>query len=99
MTTNKQLREPVAYISHTSEGDILGWERQFDAPSHTPLYIAPHPALDVAGLLTLLEHAQCNTCDGSGAFYDGYGQVQQCQWCHERSEALDAHRKQQEVKK
>lgn len=36
--------EPAAYISHTSEGDILGWERQFDAPSHTPLYAAPQPA-------------------------------------------------------
>lgn len=39
-----QAAEPVAYISHASEGDILGWERQFDAPSHTPLYATPQPA-------------------------------------------------------
>lgn len=36
--------ESAAYISHTSEGDILGWERQFDAPNHTALYAAPQPA-------------------------------------------------------
>lgn len=48
--------EPVAYISHTSEGDILGWERQFDAPSHTPLYTDPQPA----------EQQSCPVCKGCG---------------------------------
>lgn len=49
---------------------------------------------DVARLVTLLEHARCNTCDGSGALYDGYGQICQCQWCHERAEALVKYRNQ-----
>lgn len=49
--------EPVAYISHTSEGDILGWERRLDAPSHTTLYTAPQPAPDVTGLVEALEAA------------------------------------------
>ena len=52
-----------------------------------------NPAPDVSELVGLLEHARCNTCDGSGALYDGHGQVRQCQWCHDRSAALAAHRK------
>lgn len=48
---------------------------------------------DVDGLVTLLEHAQCPNCDGSGARHDSYGEPEQCQWCHERAEALAAHRK------
>lgn len=32
----------------------------------------------------LLEAAQCPQCgDKSGAYYDGNGQVCQCQWCYE----------------
>lgn len=53
--------EPVAYISHTSEGDVLGWERQFDAPSHAPLYAAPQTAEqqpDVTQLVEALEMAR-----------------------------------------
>lgn len=53
----------------------------------------PTAAPDVQGLATLLEHARCNTCDGSGALYDGHSHVVRCQWCHERIEALAAHRK------
>lgn len=45
--------EPVAYISHTSEGDILGWERQFDAPNHTTLYTTPQPTE---------HHPECGCC-------------------------------------
>lgn len=48
---------------------------------------------DVAGLVTLLEHARCNTCDGSGGLYDNHRQPHQCQWCHDRSKALAAYRK------
>ena len=51
------------------------------------------PAPDVSALVELLEHARCNTCDGSGALYDGHGQVRQCQWCHDRSEVPVEHRK------
>ena len=32
---------------------------------------------------TLIDAALCPCCDKSGAFYDGYGEVQQCQWCSE----------------
>ena len=35
------MREPKAYISHTSQGDVLDWEPQFDAPSHTKLFALP----------------------------------------------------------
>ena len=38
------IREPVAYISHTSQGDVLDWEPQFDAPSHIKLYAFPPDA-------------------------------------------------------
>ncbi len=34
----------------------------------------------------LLEAAQCPCCDGSGAYYDNYGEVAQCQWCYEVEE-------------
>ena len=59
--------EPVAYISHTSEGDILGWERQFDAPSHTPLYAAPQPAPDVSVLVEALQAISRNELDAQRA--------------------------------
>ena len=35
------MREPKAYISHTSQGDVLDWKPQFDAPSITKLYALP----------------------------------------------------------
>ena len=38
------MREPKAYISHTSQGDVLDWEPQFDAPSRTKLYALPPDA-------------------------------------------------------
>jgi len=34
-------------------------------------------------LLTLLNAADCPCCDKSGGYHDGYGLVQQCQWCDE----------------
>ena len=52
--------EPVAYISHTSEGDILGWERQFDAPSHTPLTAAQQegvPEETINAVISLVKDA------------------------------------------
>lgn len=52
------------------------------------------PAPDLAGLIVLLEHAQCPNCDGSGARHDNYGEPEQCQWCCERDAALAAHCKQ-----
>jgi hypothetical protein len=30
----------------------------------------------------LLDAALCPCCDKSGAYYDNYGEVQQCQWCY-----------------
>jgi hypothetical protein len=33
----------------------------------------------------LLDAALCPCCDKSGAYYDNYGEVQQCQWCYEQS--------------
>jgi hypothetical protein len=38
--------------------------------------------------LTLLGVAKCPTCDGSGAFYNSNGEVEQCQWCYERDAML-----------
>jgi hypothetical protein len=38
-------------------------------------------------LKRLLEMANCPNCDGGGAFYH-LGEMQQCQFCHERKEAL-----------
>ena len=38
------MRERKAYISHTSQGDVLDWEPQFDAPSRTKLYAFPPDA-------------------------------------------------------
>ena len=31
----------------------------------------------------LLDAALCPCCDKSGAYYDNYGDVHQCQWCYE----------------
>ncbi len=61
---------------------------------HQGYWDARQDSPDVARLAGLLEHARCNTCDGSGALYDGHGPVEQCQWCHDRSAALAEHRKQ-----
>ena len=36
----------------------------------------------------LLEMAQCPQCNGDGAYYDGMGEVHQCQWCYERKAAI-----------
>lgn len=33
--------------------------------------------------IKLLDAAVCPCCDKSGAYYDGYGEVCQCQWCDE----------------
>ena len=34
----------------------------------------------------LISAASCPCCDGSGAYYDGLGEVCQCQWCYEKKE-------------
>jgi hypothetical protein len=39
-------------------------------------------------MFSLLEIAACPQCDGSGAYYDGQGDVCQCQWCYERREVI-----------
>ena len=39
-------------------------------------------------LSKLLGIALCPQCDGSGGYYDGYGEVCQCQWCDEKKKAL-----------
>ena len=39
-------------------------------------------------LLVLLKVSACPICDGQGAFYDGHGQVCQCQFCDERAKAI-----------
>lgn len=36
-----------------------------------------------AELLKLLDIAACPCCDKSGSYYDGQGEVNQCQWCDE----------------
>jgi len=53
----ERLREPKAYISHTSQGDVLDWEPQFDAPSRTKLYALPP---DAAGEIERLRKALLN---------------------------------------
>ena len=40
--------------------------------------------------LGLLDVALCPSCDNSGAYYDNYGEVTQCQWCHEVNEIKSA---------
>ena len=45
-------------------------------------------ALAAPELYVLLEIAACPCCDGSGAYYDGYGEVCQCQWCDERTKVI-----------
>lgn len=44
----------------------------------------------VKGLITLIDAANCPVCTNKqGMFYDGYGELHECQWCHELS-ALSA---------
>ncbi len=75
------------------EIDSQGYEVEYRLLYDAPQPAEQKPAPDVEGLVTLLEHARCNTCDGSGAVYDGHGQALNCQWCHDRSTALATHRK------
>jgi|TARA_R110000803_G_scaffold62928_1_gene123359 hypothetical protein len=42
----------------------------------------------IAELEALIDVAICPNCDKSGAYYDGYGEVCQCQWCDEVAQAL-----------
>ncbi|RLC36792.1 hypothetical protein DRH27_04740 [Candidatus Falkowbacteria bacterium] len=44
---------------------------------------------DNKALLVLLKVAKCPCCDGSGGFYDTYGNACQCQWCYETKQALE----------
>ena len=39
-------------------------------------------------LVELLKAAKCPCCDGSGGYYDNYGEPTQCQWCDESKAAL-----------
>ena len=41
---------------------------------------------DIQVLIGLNGAASCPCCDGSGAYYDGLGEVCQCQWCYEKKE-------------
>lgn len=43
----------------------------------------------VAVLEALVHAAQCPQCDGSGAYYDGIGNVCQCQWCYETEKSRE----------
>ena len=38
-----------------------------------------------ANLKALIKAADCPCCDKSGAYYDGHGEVCQCEWCYEYS--------------
>ncbi len=39
---------------------------------------------DRSALLDLIDAADCPQCENkSGAYYDNYGEVYQCQWCYE----------------
>lgn len=38
----------------------------------------------------LLNAAKCPQCNGGGAYYDQYGEVCQCQWCHESLKHKDS---------
>jgi hypothetical protein len=59
-------------------------------PPKEPEVIREHQALQTKNqkLKTLLTMAGCPNCDGSGAYYNNYGNVCQCQWCYEKEEAL-----------
>ena len=50
-------------------------------------------AHDVRDLLNKLEEllgaASCPCCDGSGGYYDNYGEATQCQWCYEKKGILN----------
>ena len=37
----------------------------------------------------LLNATKCPCCDGSGAYYDGYGDVCQCEWCARKEGLID----------
>jgi hypothetical protein len=57
-------------------------------------YVLPlYEALGVAYGMISTEKGYCPQCgDGSGAYYDNYGECCQCQWCYEADrikEALD----------
>ena len=38
---------------------------------------------EIERLRRLLGAAVCPCCDKSGAYYDNYGEIHQCQWCYE----------------
>jgi len=43
---------------------------------------------EIERLKVLLTLATCPACDGSGVYYDNYGELEQCQWCYEREQAI-----------
>ncbi len=38
---------------------------------------------EIERLQKLIQVAKCPNCDGSGGYYDNYGNACQCQWCDE----------------
>lgn len=89
---DKQCRKDVAAALGFIGGGNYAWSYLLQQIKDITSAEGKQPAPDVAGLVGLLEHAQCSNCDGSGVRYDNYGEPEQCQWCHERDAALAAHR-------
>lgn len=88
--------EPDAYISHTPEGDVLSYGRQWDALSHTPLYTALQvtalqPAPDVSALVEALDLALEYWRDRQQRYKN-----RRPKWVVAAESALAAYRKQQE---
>lgn len=50
-----------------------------------------HPGIgtELDILKGLLKAAKCPCCDGTGAYYDNFGEPEQCQWCYEKEQAIN----------
>ncbi len=76
-------------IGDSSYNDLLKTirknNRQLYKTSGTDLEVIERLYKDLEEAKELLDLAVCPCCDKSGAYYDGYGDVCQCQWCHEVS--------------
>jgi hypothetical protein len=86
MKTSELIETLNAQAKEIADKGLCGWGNTMLASAE----LLQHRQQEIDRLRGLLQTAACPSCNGDGAFYDGHGQVCQCQFCDERQQALAA---------
>ena len=91
---NKELQQRIAELEderNAFEGSFIAATKriaELENRNTALLMLIDKDEQHIAELKSLLSVAKCPCCNGDGAYYDGMGEVCQCQWCYEVNEAL-----------